>query len=116
MTDAGLEIAPGGEEPPADEPGARKGPRKRRWPGCLAALIALVVLVGGFWFAVDRGVDLLRAQFDDAEDYSGPGSGQVLVEVQEGDSVAAIGRTLKSERVVASVTAFTNAAAHEDGA
>lgn len=116
MTDAGLEIAPGGEEPPADEPGSRKGPRKRRWPGCLAALIALAVLVGGFWFAIDRGVDLLRAQFDDAQDYSGPGSGQVLVEVEEGDSVAAIGRTLKSEGVVASVTAFTNAAANEDGA
>lgn len=43
-------------------------------------------------------------------DYSGPGSGTVVVEVKANDDATAIGTTLYDKGVVASVRAFTNAA------
>lgn len=47
-----------------------------------------------------------------APDYSGPGSGSVQIEISQGDSIAKIGNTLKSAKVVKSVDAFTSAAAN----
>ena len=41
----------------------------------------------------------------------GPGKGKVTFEVQQGDTIAAMGRSLKTQGVVASVDAFTAAAA-----
>ena len=93
---------------------ARRGLR-RRLPGCLAALVALVVVVGGFYVLVTKGVDALGGMFDEPEDFAGPGQGQVLFEVEEGDTVAAMGRSLKDEGVVASVQAFTDAARSTPG-
>ena len=83
---------------------------RRRLPGCLAALLALAVIAGGFWWVITRGVDLLDSAFAEPEDFEGPGSGSVLVEVEEGASLTAMGRRLKDEDVVASVQAFTDAA------
>ncbi|HXH78493.1 endolytic transglycosylase MltG [Nocardioides sp.] len=93
------------------EGGSRRAKKKRGLPGCLAVLVALAVIVGGFYFAVDRGVDWVQGQFSTAEDFSGPGKGKVAFEVSEGDAVAAIGRNLKAEGVVASVQSFLDAAA-----
>ncbi len=93
------------------EGGARRGKKKRSVPGCLAALVALAVLVGGFYFGVTKGVDWVAGQFSSAEDYPGPGSGSVTFEVDEGDATAEIGRNLKAEGVVASVQSFLDAAA-----
>jgi UPF0755 protein len=87
--------------------------RMRAIPGMLAVVVALAVVAGGFYFVVTRGVELLTQQFTGAEDYPGPGRGSVLVEVREGDSAAAIGRTLKGADVVASVDAFLRAAEDE---
>jgi len=95
------------------EGGARRRKRGRSIPGCLAVLVALVVVVGGLWFGVSKGVDLLRDQFADPEDYAGPGKGRVVFEVEEGDSIAEMGRGLKGQGVVASVQAFLNAAQAE---
>ncbi|WP_432479161.1 endolytic transglycosylase MltG [Nocardioides sp. GXQ0305] len=88
----------------------RKKRRGRSIPGCLAVLVALAVVVGGLWFGINRGVDFIRDQFADPADYPGPGTGKVFFEVEEGDSIAAMGRGLKDEGVVASVEAFINAA------
>ncbi len=93
------------------EPDKRPGLVRRNLPGCLAVLVAFVVVAGGLYFAVTRGVDALTGVFEGgAEDYQGPGSGQVVFEVAEGDTIAEMGRNLKDEGVVASVQAFIDAA------
>ena len=79
-------------------------------------LVALALLVGGGYFAVTKGVDGIKGLFAGPEDYPGPGTGQVLVEVQEGDSGGEIGNTLKDMGVVKSVDAFTDALAANEGA
>lgn len=95
----------------AEEPDAgRRRRRKRRLPGCLAALVALAVVLVGFYVALTRGVDYLSGAFGEAEDYPGPGTGEVFFEVEQGDTVAQMGRELKELGVVASVQAFTDAA------
>ena len=91
--------------------------RKRRsLPGCIAVLVALAVVVGVSYFAVTRGVELIRDQFSDPADFEGPGRGRVIFEVEKGDSVADMGRGLKAAGVVASVQAFLNAAQAEPDA
>ncbi len=92
------------------EGGRRRRQRRRSIPGCLAVLVALAIVVGGFYFAVTKGVGWVSDQFGEPEDYAGPGRGSVTVEVQEGDSAAAICRSLKKQDVVASVDACINAA------
>jgi UPF0755 protein len=94
------------------EGGSRRAKKKRGVSGCLAVLVALAVIVGGFYFALDRGVAWVKDQFSTTtgEDFSGPGKGKVTFEVNEGDAVAEIGRNLKAEGVVASVQSFLDAA------
>ena len=94
----------------AHEPGRRRARKRRGLPGCLAALVALAVLVGGFYVAVIWGIDKVRDQFGSAEDYPGPGRGNVTYQVVRGASAGSIGRDLKAEGVVASVEAFMDAA------
>jgi UPF0755 protein len=96
-----------------DEPpyvGGRRR-KKRGLSGCLAVVVALAVLVGGFYVGVTKGVEWVSGQFSSAEDYPGPGSGSLTFEVAEGDTTAQMGRNLKAEGVVASVQAFLDAAA-----
>ena len=96
------------------EGGARRKRRKRRGPaGCIAVLLALAVLVGGFYFVLTKGVDWVADQFDSAADYPGPGSGEVTFDVAEGDTTAEMGRNLKAQGVTKSVQAFLDAAAAE---
>ena len=78
-------------------------------------LVALGLLIGGGYFAVTKGVDGIKGLFAGPEDYPGPGTGQVLVEVHEGDSGGEIGNTLKDMGVVKSVDAFTDALASNEG-
>ena len=94
----------------APEGGARKAKKKKGPGGIAVVLVVLAVLAGGLYFGVSKGVDWVQDQFGSVEDYSGPGTGEVMFEVAEGDSAAAIGRGLKEAGVVASVQAFINAA------
>ena len=86
--------------------------RKRRSvPGCLAVLVALAVVAGGFYFVVSWGVGAVSDRFfSSAEDFEGPGRGKVTFEVVEGDVSAQICRNLKKDGVVASVDACIEAA------
>lgn len=109
MSEVGLEF-----QSPEQQTTRRGRRRKKRGAaGCIAVLLAFAVLAGGFYFAVMEGVGFIRDQFGDPEDFSGPAGEPVMIEVMSGDSAAAIGRTLKEEGVVASVSAFTAAAAAE---
>lgn len=103
-------------DPVATEPrrGARRGEKKRRGVGCVAALVVLALLVGGGALLVTAGIDRVQSLFGGPEDFSGTGSGSVTIEVQQGDTAAAIGRTLKAAGVVASVQAFVDAAAGDE--
>lgn len=93
-------------------PGGRR--RKGRGAkGCIAVLIALAVLVGGFYFGLTKGVGWVADQFQGAEDYPGPGTGKVEFTVNEGDLTAEIGRNLKAAGVTASVQAFLDACQDE---
>ncbi|MCW2795673.1 endolytic transglycosylase MltG [Nocardioides sp.] len=100
------------DEPAFDDTYAGGGRRKkgRGVPGCIAVIVALVIVLGGVYFVVTKGVDALKAQFGSAADYAGPGRGRVTFEVHEGDTSTVIGRNLKAEGVVESVQAFTDAA------
>jgi UPF0755 protein len=102
VSDLGVELE---TEP---EPG-RPEPRRHLF-GCLAVLVAAAVLLAAGYLAYDYGVGALKDLFRPPPDYSGAGSGTVLVEVQDGDTAPDIGRTLVSKKVVQSTDAFTDAA------
>lgn len=88
--------------------------RKRRWlPGVIAVTLSLVILVGGFAVVLTKGIGFVTDLMASADDYSGPGTGEVVFEVQQGDTIAAMGRNLKAAGVVKSVDAFTAAAEEE---
>lgn len=88
----------------------RKRRRRRRSFGCLAVLVALAVLAGGALFVVTLGMDALRDRFAAPEDYAGPGTGSVTVEVKDGDAASDIAAALVAKDVVKSQEAFTDAA------
>ena len=96
-------------EHPAE--GGRRRRRRSRLPGCLAVAVAMAVVLGGVYFLATRGVDALADRFAEPEDFEGPGKGSVTFEVEQGDSVAEMGRGLKADGIVASVEAFTEEAA-----
>ena len=106
MTHLGLDLEP--EE--THHKGHRARRRRRSGFGCLAVLIAFAVLAGGAYFAYDRGISMLRDRLQPPPDYSGAGSGSVVVEVESGDNATDIAATLVEEDVVKSVEAFTDAA------
>jgi len=93
--------------------GRRRKRRLRSVPGCLAALVALAILFGGLYFVATKGVELLSDRLASPGDFAGPGRGKVVFEVETGDTIAQMGRNLKSKGVVRSVDAFTAAALDE---
>jgi UPF0755 protein len=82
----------------------RRRTGRRRAIVLLAAVILLGVVAGG-------GIAVYRSFFSATPDYPGPGEGDVVVQVQSGDTTRAIGQELLAKGVVASTAAFTEAAA-----
>src|SRR5262249_2509794 len=80
--------------------------RRRRRLASLVALLAAVLLAATAWFVVRPLVEDHLA----AQDWSGSGSGSVLVQVKPNDTSDNIGSTLVKNGVVRSKRAFTDAA------
>ncbi|MGH3486472.1 MAG: endolytic transglycosylase MltG, partial [Actinopolymorphaceae bacterium] len=83
--------------------------RPRRGRGCLAVFVAFVILGGAVAFVAVKGQAYLANAFT-VPDYSGPGQGEIVVEVSAGDTSRDIAETLESKDVVKSAEAFTRAA------
>ena len=73
-------------------------------------IVVLGLIVAGLYLGLTKGVSYVKDQFADPEDYAGPGSGSVTVEVQSGETASDIAQTLEKADVVASAEAFTDAA------
>ena len=85
---------------------AQESRRRRRLAGRIALALFVVVAVA----AVFVGVKLWNTVFGSGEDYTGTGNRDIVIHVQDGDSTTAVGETLQTQRVVATVRAFVNAA------
>lgn len=79
--------------------------RRRRFITALAGLLALLIVGGGVFYSASQ---FLR--IGSYEDYEGPGTGHVVIEVKRGDTTSAIASTLAERDVVASPAAFLTAA------
>src|SRR3954451_22723559 len=106
--DLGL-LADEHHDPPRDHRGDRPRYGRRRL-AMGVVLLAVLGLIVGVGLAGASVVHRIQAHFSSASDYAGAGSGEVVVQVHPGDSLAAIGTTLYHSGVVASVGAFTDAA------
>lgn len=78
---------------------------RRRGPLLVLGVFAAIIFGGGY---------LLYRSFFGAPDYDGPGQGDVIVQVEDGDTISAIGATLLKADVVRSQKAFTQAAADDE--
>jgi UPF0755 protein len=87
------------------QPARKRGGAGRSTVAFFLSLVLLGLLAGGGWFAYSK-----VKGFFVAEDYSGPGNGEAIVEVRTGQSATDIGTTLYNQKVVASVDAFVDAA------
>jgi len=91
----------------------RRRERRSRLRGALAVAVSLAVVAGlgvGLYVAGRGAMSVVAGWFAPPEDYPGPGSGEVVVEVPEGASLTTIGRVLHDAGVVASGEAFVEAA------
>jgi UPF0755 protein len=94
------------------DPRNGKGRRRRRPVAILLSLLVLAGLVVGI---VVGGQKLLGLINPDSQDFSGQGSGEVQIRVQDGDTLSDIARTLVDAGVIASVGPFVDAAeSHPD--
>lgn len=93
--------------------------RRRRGHSALATFLALVVVVGLIGAAAYFGRNAISGILPDGggpEDFAGPGTGTVSVQVAAGDSVTSIGTTLADAGVIATGDAFVDAAANNPSA
>jgi UPF0755 protein len=80
--------------------------RKRRFASGFALAMLIVVVVG----AVFLGSKLWHTLFGSGNDYAGDGVNDVVIQIHDGDSTTAIGKTLQDHKVVATISAFVDAA------
>lgn len=87
-------------------------PRRRRGRSGAAKAIVLVLSLALVAGAVVLGVQWIKPMVDDwraSDDYEGPGTGSVQVQIEQGQTGSQIGRTLADQGVVKTVEAFTKA-------
>jgi UPF0755 protein len=98
-----------------ERPSPRRGHRRRK-PRLLPRLIAIVfvlALLAGLALVGKAGYDAVSSRFASAPDYEGAGSGEVVIQVEPGDTGGDIAATLVEEGVVRSTAAFNEAALAE---
>lgn len=102
MSDGGLEVLTGPDEP--RQPGSRRKaePPKRSGLRTVLALAAVIAILIGGYVAVTKGMDRLSGP----EDYSGMGTGEVQVTIPAGANGAQIGAILADAGVVKSSEAY----------
>src|SRR6202022_3005789 len=83
-----------------------RGQRKRRMGRGFVLAMLIVVVIG----AVFLGSKLGHTMFVGDNDFSGEGVNDVVIQIHDGDSTTAIGKTLEEHKVVATVAAFVGAA------
>lgn len=83
---------------------ARKA--KRRVRSAIVLVVALALVAGAVWLVLPTVKSFFE---DEAEDYAGPGTGTVLIEIPSGSSGRAIADLLADADVVASPEAFVDA-------
>jgi UPF0755 protein len=83
----------------------RIGDRRRSIGAFVIVLIVFAVLGGGAWYSYGKVKGFLTAP-----DYPGNGSGETIIQVEEGDTVGDMANTLFRADVVKSAKAFTQAA------
>ncbi|MEV4359631.1 endolytic transglycosylase MltG [Nonomuraea sp. NPDC004186] len=91
--------------------GGRRRRRRRNRGGFIAPLLAFVVLAG----IIGGGGYYGYMWLNDAlvpDDYTGQGTGEVVVEIKDGQSASDVAQELEKQGVVASARAFTNAIAN----
>ncbi|OEU98733.1 hypothetical protein AN217_13910 [Streptomyces qinglanensis] len=88
--------------------GRERGGRTKGRRGC--GLVIAVALVAGVGVVGYVGHDFYQSHFGAAPDYSGSGSGEVMVDIPEGASLAEMGQVLEKGGVVKSPGAFVEAA------
>ena len=94
-------------------PGApRRRTRRGRGPALALFALLLVVLLVGVFVGGRAVLDAVRGP--STADFSGEGTGEVLVQVQPGDTATDIGAELAEKGVVKSGAAFAEAAADDD--
>jgi peptidoglycan lytic transglycosylase G len=90
----------------ADRIRAARGRRRRRIVSGFALAMLIVVVVG----AVFLGSKMWHTLFGTGSDFSGDGVNDVVIQIHDGDSTTAIGKTLQELNVVATAKAFVDAA------
>ncbi|AEV87369.1 aminodeoxychorismate lyase [Actinoplanes sp. SE50] len=93
------------QQPQPDAPRHKRGRTGRSAIAFFLSLVLLALLAGGGWLVYSK-----VKGFFVADDYSGPGGAETIVQVQSGQSATDIGNTLYQAKVVASAEAFVDAA------
>lgn len=103
--------APSRRRPPGSRSQQRRSRRRRRRQrrkGYVATLFAVVIIVGVLGGAGYYGYNWVSGVMI-PKDYTGEGTGEVLIEIDEGATASDVAQILEDEGVVASARAFINA-------
>ncbi|GAA3267729.1 endolytic transglycosylase MltG [Dactylosporangium vinaceum] len=87
--------------------------KKGRGGRTFLAFFLILVVFGGLALGVYVGIDKVKDMFS-APDYNGGGTGEVTVEILQGQLAAQIADTLQQKDVVKSAKAFVEAAKNDD--
>jgi UPF0755 protein len=98
-------------EPPDERRRGMHLTRRGRIVVMLTIVVVIAAVLGFGAVAVGRALHT-----SSAKDYTGPGTGRVVIQVKDGDSASAIARTLATGGVVESSGAFVNVASADNRA